>query len=287
MSDNLDVPASFDQLRHEIQARYDLLSPHLQRLARHALEDSNAFALETVATLAEATGTQPSTLIRFAKEFGYSGFSEMQKLFKLRLIEGAPAYREKVYRHRSRLVEAAKDHPEAILREYADTSVLCLERLKFTVSGDDLTRAIDMICKADQICVIGQRRAFPIAAYIAYGLIRLERRTQLLDFVGGMVPQQIAMLRPSDLLIAVSFAEYTPAVVEVVHDAYIRDIPILTLTDVPTSPLAKNAHVYFCVDDADVHRFKPIAASICLAQSLIIGTSYVCDARATKHDAAD
>jgi len=282
MSDTPPVPvpaASFDSLRHHIQARFDELSPHLQRLARNALEDPNAFALETVATLAEANEVQPSTLIRFAKEFGFSGFSEMQKVFKLRLIEGAPAYREQIYRHRQQLEKAAEDHPEALLREFADASILCLERLKSTVPIDDLTRAIDMIAKADQVYVIGQRRAFPIAAYLAYGLTRLEQRTQLLDFVGGMVPQQIAMLRPTDLLIAVAFAEYTPAVVEAVHDAYIRDIPTLTLTDTPTSPLAKNAHTYFCVDDADIHRFRPIAASMCLAQTLIIGTSYFIDAK--------
>ena len=85
--------------------------------------------------------------------------------------------------------KSAKDNPEALLREFADASILCLERLKTTVPNDELTRAIEMIAKADQIYVIGQRRAFPIAAYLAYGLTRLERRTQLLDFVGGMVPQ--------------------------------------------------------------------------------------------------
>ena len=52
----------------------------------------------------------------------------------------------------------------------------------------------------------------------------------------------------------------------------------LTFT-VPTSPLAKHSAVYFCVDDADIHRFRPIAGSMSLAQSLIIGLSYLKDAR--------
>ena len=279
MASDAAAPASFDSLRHEVQARYDALSPHLQRLARLALEDPNSFALETVTSIAQTAEVQPSTLIRFAKEFGYSGFSEMQKVFRLRLIEGAPAYREQIYRHRDRLEATAESDPMAILREFADASILCLERLKETVDAGALGRAIQMIAEAEHVYVIGQRRAFPIAAYIAYGLTRLEHRTQLLDFVGGMVPQQAATMRPTGLLIAVAFAEYTPAVVEVVRDAHIRGIPTLAITDVPTSPLARNSSVYFCADDADIHRFRPIAGSMSLAQSLIIGLSYLKDAR--------
>lgn len=279
MASDASGPASFDSLRHQVQARYDGLSPHLQRLARLALEDPNSFALETVIRLAQVAEVQPSTLIRFAKEFGYSGFSDMQKVFKLRLIEGAPAYREQIYQHRQRLEATAESDPMAILEEFTDASIMCLERLKATVAPDSLARAIAMMAAAEQIYVIGQRRAFPIAAYLAYGLARLEQRTQLLDFVGGMVPQQAATMRPTDLLIAVAFAEYTPAVVEVVRDVHIRNIPTLTITDVPTSPLAQHGTVYFCVDDADIHRFRPISGSMSLAQSLIIGLSYYMDAR--------
>lgn len=273
------APASYDSLRHEIHEAYDALSPHLQRIAQHALDDPNAFALETVATLAGRYEVQPSTLVRFAKEFRYAGFSAMQKVFRLRLIEGAPVYRERIYTHREGLRSAAAGNPIEFLHEFCDASMLCLDRLKETVDAGAFASALQMLKQADNVFVIGQRRAFPIAAYLAYGLIRLEMRCHLLDFVGGMVPQQAATMRHSDLLVAVSFAEYTPAVVEVVRDASIRGIPTLTLTDTPSSPLARHADVYFTVDDADVHRFRPIAGSISLVQSLIIALSYFREAQ--------
>ncbi|MBT5266164.1 MAG: MurR/RpiR family transcriptional regulator [Rhodospirillaceae bacterium] len=273
MAATASAPASFDSLRHQIHELYDDLSPHLQRIAQHALDDPNTFALETVATLAARAEVQPSTMIRFAKEFGYTGFSEMQQVFKLRLIEGAPVYRERIFEHKRQLEDVTKDDPIAILREFCDASALCLEQLKDTVSSDDLQKAVTMLSEAEHIYVIGQRRAFPIASYLAYGLTRMEMRCQLLDFVGGMVPQQVATLRSTDLLVAISFTEYTPSVVEVVRDAHIRGVPTLTITDVPSSPLAKHGTVYFTVDNADVHQFKPIAGSIGLVQSLIIALS--------------
>lgn len=61
------------------------------------MEKPNDFALKTVVVIAAELQVQPSTLIRFAKEFGYSGFSQLQRVFRLRLIEGAPGAREEVY----------------------------------------------------------------------------------------------------------------------------------------------------------------------------------------------
>ncbi len=272
-------PESFDQLRPVMHEKFDELSPHLQRLASFALDDPNTFALETVVSIAGATGVQPSSLVRFAKAFGYSGFTEMQKVFRLRLIEGAASYRNDIYAERGKLERAAEDDPLAIFHEFTGASILALEQFRETVDGKSLKRAIHMMDAAAHIYVIGLRRAFPVAAYVAYGLTRLEYRCQLLDFVGGMVPQQVTTMTPKDLLIAISYAEYAPPVVDVVKDAHIRGIPVLTITDTLSSPLARNAAVCFTMNDADVHRFRPLAATMGLVQSLIIALGYLRDAR--------
>ena len=272
-------PKEFDRLREAFQHRFEALSPHLKRIAQYALEDPNRFALQTVAETAQETGVQPSTLIRFAKVFGFSGFTEMQRVFRLRLIEGAAPFRGQIHEHRGELQEAAKDDPSAILNGFADASALALEHLKADIDGEALREAVRMMDGAKAIYVIGQRRAFPVAAYLAYGLIRLEYRCHLLDSVGGMVPQQVATMRSDDLLIAVSFAEYSPPVVDIVSDAHIRKVPVLAVTDSMTSPLARNSSLYFVVRDAEVHRFRPLAAPIVLAQSLIIALGYYRDAR--------
>lgn len=277
-----EPPQDFDRLREAFQHRYEGLSPHLQRIAHFALGDPNRFALQTVAETARETDVQPSTVIRFAKEFGFSGFSEMQRVFRLRLIEGATSFRDRIHEHRGQLEEAAADDPSAILNSFADASVLALQHLKADIEGDALRQAVSMMDEAKTIYVIGQRRAFPVAAYLSYGLIRLEYRCHLLDSVGGMLPQQVATIGLDDLLVAVSFAEYAQPVVDVVSDAHIRKVPVLAITDSMTSPLARNSSLYFEVRDAEVHRFRPLAAPIALAQSLIIALGYYRDARLAR-----
>lgn len=265
------APPSFDSLRHEIHERHDDLSPHLRRIARYALDDPNGFALGTVAGIAGAIEVQPSSVIRFAKTFGYSGFTDMQRVFRVRLVEGAPQYRERILEQRAAATPSRPDDPLATLHESADASVEALTRLKAEIPADDLERALAMIDAARDVYVIGLRRAFPVAAYLFYSLVRSERRAHLLDAVGGMVPQQVATIGTADLLVAVSFAEYAPLTVEVVQDVHIRGVPTLTITDAEFSPLARNARLAFVIRDPEIHPFRSLAAPMCLVQSLAVG----------------
>lgn len=263
-------PASFDSLREAIHARFDRLSPHLQRIARFALDDPNGFALRTVAEVAEATVVQPSSVIRFAQGFGFRGFSDMQRIFRVRLIEGAPDRREGILARRIERPDLRPGDPLAVLHEFADANAQSLEQLKADVSREALSGALDLIRAAHEIYVIGLRRAFPVAAYMFYGLVRSERRCHLLDAVGGMVPQQVATMTGDDLLIAVAFAEYAALTVDVVRDVHIRGIPTLTITDTAWSPLARNASLAFAIKDPDIHPFRSLAAAMCLVQTLIV-----------------
>jgi DNA-binding MurR/RpiR family transcriptional regulator len=261
---------TFDALRDRITARYEDLSAHLQRLARFALEDPNTMALETVAAIAERVAVQPSTLILFAKEFGYSGFSQMQRVFKLRLIEGGPIYRERVYEQRAETPSEHPSDPLTVLAQCADASIASLERLKSAVPRGDLMRALEILEQAECVYVAGLRRSRPIATYLAYSLVRLERRCSILDFGGGMAAQQVANMKPGDVLAAIAFAEYAAPVVEIVREAHLRGVRVLAITDTPSSPLARNSNVAFYMDDDTPAQFKPISGPIGLVHTLMI-----------------
>lgn len=258
---------TFEALRQRLRDRFDQLSPHLQRIARAALDRPNEFALKTVSVIATELGIQPSTLIRFAKQFEYDGFSDMQRVFRNRLIEGAAKVREQVYVNRSSARHQA-DLKET-LDGCIDALVASLENLRTSVTGAELTQASDMLRNAGHIYIAGLRRSRPIATYLAYGLSRSERQCSLLDFGGGMAVHQAAAMRPNDVLVAIAFAPYTQAVIEVVADSHLSGRQILAITDGPDSPLAKHSTVAIFVDDAVDSPFRPISGAIALVQCLV------------------
>jgi DNA-binding MurR/RpiR family transcriptional regulator len=259
---------TFEALRTRIRSRFETLSPHLQRIARSALEQPNDFALRTTVSIAGDLAVQPSTLIRFAKEFGYSGFSEMQRIFRHRLIEGAADMREQVY-----ATQAARPPADlaALLNASIDALAASLDELRRTVSTDDLAAAVSMLEHADHIHIAGLRRSRAIATYFAYGLARSERQCSLLDFGGGMASQQVANMKSGDLLVAIAFPPYSEPVVDAVVDCHLSGKPVLALTDSPQSPLARHARLAFFVDNASTGQYRPISGAIALVQTLVSG----------------
>ncbi|MBX3579455.1 MAG: MurR/RpiR family transcriptional regulator [Rhizobiaceae bacterium] len=268
MTDQTEAAETFEALRSRIRARFEGLSPHLQRIARSALEQPNSFALSTIATIAGELGVQPSTLIRFAKEFGYPGFSDIQRIFRLRLIEGAADMREQVY-------ERQGERPEADLAATLAASIAAseasLEELRMSTATADLAAAVAMLDAASHVYIAGLRRSRAIATYFAYGLSRSERRCSLLDFGGGMAAQQVANMRRDELLVAIAFPPYSEPVVDVVVDCHLSGKPVLAITDSPQSPLARHSRLAFFVDNAATGQFRPISGAIALVQTLVSG----------------
>lgn len=271
LSPNPAAAETFDSLRTRIRDRYIDLSPHLQRIAKLALDEPNQLALTTIAAIAETLDVQPSTLIRFAKEFGYDGFSAMQQVFRLRLIEGAPVYREQIYGEK--VASREPGGARANLDECVDALIASLERLRRDIRPEEIEKAAALCMSARHIYVAGLRRAHSIATYFSYGMMRLERRCSLLDFSSGMAGQQVANMSHDDLLVAIAFPPYSSPVVDVVRDANVRGLKVLAITDSQSSPLALGATDSFFVDTEGSSPFRPISGAIGLTQAIILSIS--------------
>ncbi len=267
---------NLETLRGEIVRRYEDLSPRLQQVGRYVLENPNDMALQTLAVIAERCRVQPSTIVRFAKTFGYDGASNMQELFKDEMLTQppSPSYAERIRQFNRRAGAAGALAPQDVMQEFADSNILALEHLKNSVRKTDLQRSVEMIRAANAVYIIGLRRAFPVAAYLAYALRHVDKRAHLLDGVAGMLAEQSTMLTAKDLLIAISFHPYAPETVEVVGATREQKAKIIAITDSRLSPIAAPSDVVFEIKDAEVRQFRSLTASLCLAQSLVISYAF-------------
>ena len=257
-------------LNREISSRYENLSKRLRQIAEFALKHPNEIAIESIAVIAQHAGVQPSALIRFAKAFGFEGFSDLQRIFQQRLRESRPSYSERIAAMREEL-HGQNDHgPQAILTRFAEANIAALQHLCEETKASDLDRAVQILRRAETIHLVAQRRSFPLAAYLYYALSKIGRRANLIDAIGGMDQEQRLLMEPRDALVAVTYADYTPRVVETVAFAAQRKVPVVGITDQPLSPLTAQCDVVFYVEDAAVHDFRSLGASMCLAQALVV-----------------
>jgi DNA-binding MurR/RpiR family transcriptional regulator len=276
--------ATASELREAILARYDSLSGRLRQFAHYVLEAPNDVALETLAVISERSGVQPSAIVRFAKQFGFDGASPMQRVFRADLVAANPsaAYGERV-RQTLEQLENRSDDPASLLREFAEGTDLALRQLVHTVGATELAAAFHLLEQAETVYVIGVRRAFPVAAYLAYSLQQSEKRTIFVDGVAGLWRQQVAAITARDLLIGVSYRPYAEETIHVVSAAHERGAKTLAITDSAVSEIAKEAHTVLRVQEAEIRGFRSLAASMCLAQTLVIGYAF----RSTRRPRAE
>jgi len=275
------TPTTFNELKDAIAENYPALSRQLQKIARFVLEYPEDMALETVAVIAKRAAVQPSSMIRFAQALGFDGFSDMQQVFRTVLVSRSGNYRDRIETLR-RQSEGDGADPGAVLADSVEESIHALQLLGEHTSTEDLDRAIGLLADTNDIYVLAERRAFPVAFYLTYAISRLERPVHLMDGVGGMLNQQARNIKPNDALIVVSFPPYSPTVVELLTEQSQRGITTVSITDSAISPVAMEVTVAFGIKQQEERAFRSLVAPMCLAQSLVVGLGHRLVARNHK-----
>jgi DNA-binding MurR/RpiR family transcriptional regulator len=269
---------AYEKLRSDIAARHSTLSDRLRHIAEFALENPTEMALGTVAEVAKRAAVQPSAIVRFASALGYSGFTEMQQVFRLRLVASlAPSYKDRIGRLKHDGSWRGSNEPQAVLGRFVSEGIASLETLNSVAREQDLRRAIDLLGSADTIFLLGLGGSYPVAAHLAYVLRKLGRRTVLLDALGGGLREQAVAATRADALLAVSFKQYNGDTVRLFAELIARGVRAVSITDNLLSPIARGADVVFELHDMAEPALRTLVAPMSLAQTLAVGLSLAQD----------
>lgn len=273
MSDEHPVeapPEDFDALRAAFAQRRGRLPKRLKQVAAFALAHPDEVAFGTAAGIAERAGVQPSTLVRLAQSLGYAGFSELQQIFRARLRARFPDYRTRVEALKP---EEGASSAQRLLDGFTAAASLSLQRTRHSLRTETLEQAIALLAGAEIIHLVASRRVFSVAAYLAYAFGTLGIRAHLVDQLGQMGPEQIAMATSRDAVLAISYAPYAPATAELVGLAARAGAPVVAITDTSFSPLIEIADLWLEVAEADFGAFRSLSGSLTLAITLAVGVA--------------
>jgi len=270
--------STYERLRGEIARLHPGFSDRLRTIAEFALEHPTEMALGTVAEVALRAKVQPSAIVRFARAMGYGGFTEMQQVFRSRLVASvAPTYKERIagLRRDGRFEDAA--NPHAVLMRFASEGMISLESLQDRVRAKDLARAVELLGKAHTVYVLGLGGSFTVAAHFAYVLRRIGRRAILLDGLGNALGDQAAAATKHDALVAISFKPYNAETARLFPELAARGVPSVAITDSLLSPIVDHASVVFEIPDMPEAALRTMVAPMCLVQSLAVGLTLALD----------
>lgn len=250
---------NLDQL---LDQRIHTLSPELQRAARWVREHPTELGLQSMRQSAHAAGVAPATMTRFAQALGLAGFEDLRRPAKAHLARAA---------QRRSPINLASGQGAA--PEYSPDLAGAQARNQASVQTRNPAAvwqvAAQAVLDAREVVFLGMRASFGMAYHLRYTCDWLRPGTHLAGDGGDILTDRLADLRPDDLLVVVSQAPYTRAVVEAAQEASARGVPVLALTDSPLSPLARAAGQVLVFEADSPAFFHSMTGAQALAETLM------------------
>jgi DNA-binding MurR/RpiR family transcriptional regulator len=268
-------PTNLDVLRKLITRESERLTPRMRDAANYVVEHPNDIALNPVAKLAELAQLTPAAFIRMAKALGFDGYSDLQQLFRAPLHRPAkPTFRERIRHYGGEQSLSNPQDPVEVLQAFSQANMLSLEHLQADAASLPLQQAIDLIKKARVVHVLGLRRSYAVAAYLAYALNRVGQPAVQINGLGGAIAEQASTANAQDVLIAISFPPYAADTLQVCEQVRKNGAKRLAITNALLSPIAKDADVVLEINDAELLGFRSLTSAMCLAQTLAMGIAF-------------
>ena len=188
----------------------------------------------------------------------------MQRLFRDEYTRKWPDYSTRL----QNLREAGESRPEVLLAEFVEAGRASLETLMTTIDPVTLDRAVDTLAAASLIHLVGYRRSYPIASYLAYAFEKMAVPCVLHSGVGQLATGHA--VRPGDAVLAISFAPYSAETVAFVAAARAGGHPVVAITDSLSSQLQRHEVTPLLVSEVDVGAFRALSATFALAIALAV-----------------
>jgi DNA-binding MurR/RpiR family transcriptional regulator len=262
---------SVDAFLAAVAARYESLPKQLKSVAKHIETNRANMVVTRITDIAGACAVQPSAVTRFAQRFGFTGYSELQTLFRQAFSEKAAPAASYARRVRG-LIDSGRlqADPSGIVRQLLLANQGAIEEFALHLDDQALKAAVALLHDAEHVYVAGVRRSLPAAAYLAYLLEHTSKRILHVSGLGGTFLGQIRSIRKGDLLVAISFAPYGKETRACVRVARSRGARVLAITDSALSPLSHGASACLLVKEASAFSFRSLTNTLCLCQGLFI-----------------
>ncbi|MBR1686188.1 MAG: MurR/RpiR family transcriptional regulator [Clostridia bacterium] len=209
------------------------LSKSHRRIAEYIVEHDDKAVFMTASQLGQCAKVSESTVVRFATALGYEGYPELQRALK-----------ELVSHHLTgaqRVEIATEIEPENVLNAVLKRDMANLRNTLDNMDSAVYDDVVQRILHANTIYVMGLRSAAPLAQFMGYYLNFIFDHVQIVSTGSTDVFDEIAKVRPGDVMVAISFPRYSNRTLDAMLFAKRAGAEVIAITDGPMSPLCRIA----------------------------------------------
>lgn len=238
-----------------------------RQIARFITQNYDKAAFMNAVKLANIVGVSESTVVRFASMLGYDGYPGMKRAL------------QEMIRNRLTSVQRIEVANDIIGSRDVLTSVLSsdVDKIRQTLDGVDneaFERAVDMICEAKGLYILGLRAASCLSSFMGFYFNFIFEKVRIVNDTYVNAPfEQIMHIGDGDVFLAISFPRYSRETIKVMKYAHKRGASTLAITDNAASPIADIADVKLYAKSDMVSFLDSLVAPLSLINALMVAVA--------------
>lgn len=255
-------------IAQSVSARFDDLSPQMQRAARFLLNNPEDAAVHSLRQMASQANISPPTFSRLARALGYENYEDLRNVFRGQFKRERARFAD-----RARLLQSGDD-PEAsqsrggFFIRHATAATANIQALAASIDTGELATCSDRLAAADRVLLLGTLSAGTLLDYLGYMARLAFDNWSVVGRTDGSA-SALARLTPKDAVILVSHVPFARRSIEAAILAAERGAYVVSITDGERPGPVRNASASFFIPTDSPQFFPSHVATLVLLEALM------------------
>lgn len=246
-----------------IEEKMANMSKSHKLLGKYIIDHSEKAVRYTATKLGEEIGVSESTVVRFATELGFKGYSELQDALKnvihtkLTTLQRIDVYDE----------ASCEDVLGSVMSNDIENLRISMNK----IDREEFEKVADLIAYAKNIYILGLRTSSVLANFLYYYLDLLIENVNLVNTSGvGEIYEQLRRIGKGDVIIGITFPRYSTRTKECLRIAKNAGANVIAITDSEVSPIVPIADRILYVKSAMMSFVDSLVAPLSVMNTLIV-----------------
>jgi DNA-binding MurR/RpiR family transcriptional regulator len=214
--------------------------------------------------LAKFYSVDTATVVRTIQALGYDRYADFAADLRAHFLSRITPYT--LMKSAARDKRSIADHVEHSLELDAHN----LQALRASLPADEIIKMARIVDRARRVLVVGVDFAAALAHMLAYALVAIGMDAEAPVGSTGNLHQNVLLLTPKDLLIALSFGPCLQDTVDSVICASDNGVPTFGMTDSDQSPIARFCDSFWNTSVASPAFHESYVAPVAAVDALLV-----------------
>src|SRR5699024_8536951 len=225
---------------NKMESKQAGFSKGLRKIANYFYRNPHVFAMNSARHAGKEIGVSETTIIRFANELGYSGYSAFQNDVQQNLYNKSSL---SVFLDSKKIDNSSKEPIKSLIMR----DVAIVGQIMDQIEESLLERIVDSLLNADQIVTVGMQSSYAFASWFAFALDIVRGNAKMFQLGIDNPLLRIDELSHESVLFAFSFHRYATHTIEIAKLAKENNIQVIAFTDSPIAPISGYTDILFPV----------------------------------------